>query len=94
MTFKEFLNQKDFGHTLPMKTPEMGSMQVVKAYHQDAPSNLTKLTEPPPPKATPARPAMSALGGGGRSFFARIKTTPRKPSHFLPRKGAGDRKGL
>lgn len=90
MTFKEFLNQKDHKpNTVGMKPPEMGTLQVVKDFNKEL-VKLPDLTQSPvTPNVSPSRPSMSPMGSGGRSFLKRLESTPRKPSHFLPRKTPG-----
>jgi hypothetical protein len=95
MTFKEFLNQKDHKpHALAMKPPQMGMLQVIKAFkNDDMKSSIPDMTQPPEcPHVHPARPSISPLLGSGRSFITRLKTTPRKPTEFLPRKSPSVKK--
>lgn len=93
MTFKEFLNQKDHKTRLSMLPPQMGMLQVIKAFkNDDRKTCIPDMTQPPEcPHVHPARPVSPFLGGG-RSPLEKLKTTPRKPTEFLPRKSASVKK--
>lgn len=81
MTFREFLNQKD--HKIKqLANPSLSGFQVAHSYVKDIPK-----LDLPDPTANPeslSMPSPTPLMGG-RSFTKRLKTTPTKPSQFLPR---------